>query len=99
MEERANALYPTANDADASLIVVAERDGYIRGAKEQKQIDEQHLLALQDAYETEKQLWIDKACEWLNSSLYPTVKTNFDNIVEVQSTQEFLVLFRKIMEE
>lgn len=58
IDERANALYPTANDADASLVVVSERDGYIRGAKEY----EQHLLALQDANETEKQLWIDKAC-------------------------------------
>lgn len=52
-----------------------------------------------DIVEYTKKEMIEKACEWLNDSLYPTVKTNFDNIVDVQSTQEFVMLFRKTMEE
>lgn len=43
-------------------------DGYIKGATEQKQIDDQHILFLADSHEHEKKMLIDKACEWLNKN-------------------------------
>lgn len=50
-----------------------------------------------DGAEWMQEQTIDKACEWLEKNLYPTIKTNYDNNVGVESTQEFIEKFKQAM--
>lgn len=48
---------------------VAMFKAYIKGATEQKQIDDQHILFLADAHEHEKKMLVEKACEFIYEEL------------------------------
>lgn len=64
------------------------KDGYIKGATEQKQIDDQHMLHLVDACEQDKQLLIDKACEWLEKNAVKYIGLLFSSHIRDEDGSE-----------
>ena len=82
IEERAKEAYP-AHEYSV-LERVMKRGAYIRGAKEQKEIDDALLLKLKSSWEEEAQInhndesnykqgyhdAIEKACEWFSDYLF-----------------------------
>lgn len=42
---------------------------------------------------------INKSCEWLDKNLYATVKTNYENIVNVESRQVLVERYKKAMKD
>ena len=89
------------NDLSEDMV----RRAYVRGAKEQKAIDDAKLLKLKSSWEKQAQInhddisnykqgyhdAIEKACEWL--------KENIEGGVHPQSAYGFADRFRKAMEK
>ena len=81
IEERADAYVGHPEEIDEFTSATIKRDAYIRGAKEQKAIDDAELLRLKSSWEREAQInhndennykqgfhdAIEKACEWLKA--------------------------------
>lgn len=47
----------------------------------------------------QRQIEIEKACEWLNEILYKFVPTTINGICEELTKEEFIKAFRKTMED
>lgn len=93
IEERAKEAYPVENiDFEES-----KRIGHIRGAKEQKAIDDADLLKLKSSWEKEAQInhddeanynqgyhdAVEKACKWLKKELRKLAMDELkDNFIE-----------------
>lgn len=79
IKERAKAKYPTAYDYDTPAEVVAEKDAYISGATEQREIDIQQAVK-----------WIDRLLErskfayWSESSR----KRQINEFIKVMKVEE-----------
>ena len=56
IEERADAYVGHPEEIDEFTSATIKRDAYIRGAKEQKAIDEEELLKLKSSWEKEAQI-------------------------------------------
>ena len=83
IEERADAYVGYPEEIDEFTSETIKRAAYIRGAKEQKAIDDAELLRLKSSWEREAQInhndennykqgfhdAIEKACEWLDNYL------------------------------
>ena len=105
IEERADAYVGHPEEIDEFTSATIKRDAYIRGAKEQKAIDDEKLYRFKSSWEREAQInhndennykqgfhdAIDKACEWL--------KENIEGGVHPQSIYGFVEKFRKAIEE
>ena len=105
IEERADAYVGHPEEIDEFTSATIKRDAYIRGAKEQKAIDDAEWLKIKSSWEREAQInhndennyqqgfhdAIEKACEWL--------KENIEGGVHPQSIYGFVEKFRKAMEE
>ena len=105
IEERADAYVGHPKEIDEFTSATIKRDAYIRGAKEQKAIDDAEWLKIKSSWEREAQInhndennykqgfhdAIEKACEWL--------KENIKGGVHPQSVYGFVDKFRKSMEE
>lgn len=105
IEERADAYVGHPKEIDEFTSATIKRDAYIRGAKEQKAIDDEKLSRFKSSWEREAQInhndeanyqqgfhdAIEKACEWL--------KENIEGGVHPQSIYGFAEKFRKVMEE
>ena len=97
IDERAKKVYPV--EEYNAFVGLMKRNAYIRGAKEQKAIDDAKWLKIKSSWEREAQInhndennykqgfhdAIEKACEWLKAR----------NVL----TDASLEGFRKIMEE
>ena len=107
IEERADAYVGHPKEVDEFTSATIKRDAYIRGAKEQKAIDDEKLSRFKSSWEREAQInhndeanyqqgfhdAIDKACEWINKYLHLFVMKG--SILYPKLAQEF----RKSMEE
>lgn len=96
IEERADAYVGHPKEIDEFTSATIKRDAYIRGAKEQKAIDEAKLLKLKSAWEKEAQInhndeanykqgyhdAIEKTCEACKNKLQ-RLKTQLDESVGV----------------
>ena len=103
IDERAKKAYPF--EEYNAFVALVKRNAYIRGAKEQKAIDDEKLSRFKSSWEREAQInhndennykqgfhdAIEKACEWL--------KENIEGGVHPQSIYGFVEKFRKAMEE
>lgn len=97
--ERANKSVPDLIKTNSNY-VECWRNGYIRGASEQKQIDDEEngnalLYAVYKTEERTKREMIDKACEWIKRELADPMP---DELYQ-QWCDDKLTDFRKAMEE
>lgn len=90
IEERAKRYTNRNGTQYLSGFEQAEYDAYIQGATDQKAIDDEEWRKDMRYMNIRKQALIDKACEWLSSHW---------DISDYSSTEEFVVDFRKAMEE
>lgn len=107
IEERADAYVGHPEEIDEFTTETIKREAYIRGAKEQKAIDDEKLSRFKSSWEREAQInhndeanyqqgfhdAIEKACEWIDKYLHLFVMKG--NILYPKLAQEF----RKSMEE
>ena len=105
IEERADAYVGHPEEIDEFTSATIKRDAYVRGAKEQKAIDDAEWLKIKSSWEREAQInhndennyqqgfhdAIEKACEWL--------KENIEGGIHPQSIYGFVERFKKALEE
>ena len=52
-----------------------------------------------ESAEEQRELDIKKACEYLEDTLFPTVKIEIDGDIKVVNRHEFIDMLKKVMEE
>lgn len=112
IEERADAYVGHPEEIDEFTSATIKRDAYIRGAKEQKAIDDEKLSRFKSSWEREAQInhndennykqgfhdAIEKACDWFDTYLMEIGYPD-DWLRDSPNVESGKEKFRKAMEE
>ncbi len=86
--------YPNMDDSYYDYYV---RDGYIKGATDQKAIDDEEYRKDMRYVGVKREELIDRACDYLRAHIDPKLVIYHDNTW--RSLDEFIEQFRKAMKE
>ena len=100
IEERANAYVGHPEEVDEFTSETIKRNAYIRGAKEQKAIDDEELLKLKSSWEKEAQINHDDEANYKQGYHDATKKAcELLKAVGVLTDDDSIMGFIKAMEE